>query len=464
MTRFVTRAAPALLLGTAAAGALAGAQTAPVPDAHPLGATVATIATPFGSVQAIRQLPDGRLLVNDPARRQLLLFDADLKTSTAIADSTNPAATYSGRNAGLLAYRGDSTLFVDPQSLSMLVIDPKGQVGRVMAVPRAEDAMALTGIAFGGAGFDAQGRLVYRAPPRFEFRRGPGQPGPGQPGFQMPTPPDTSPILRVELATRKVDTVAWVKSFAPKMTPRTNADGQLVGMTSVVNPLPLVDDWAVLSDGTLIVLRGREFRADLVGPDGKLVPGPKVAHDWQRMNDEEKVAFLDSTKAAQEKMRAEMQKRIEAAGGMEKVMASGNAAQVLGGGPMGGGGAGVPMVNIRIGGPDGEPPRRGAGGPNGAGGLQMSAPEYIPASELPDYKPPFAMGAARADADGNVWVRLIATKPMPGPVYDVIDKTGKLVDRVVLPANSAIAGFGPGVVYLATRDEAGTHLKKVNVK
>jgi hypothetical protein len=53
---------------------------------------------------------------------------------------------------------------------------------------------------------------------------------------------------------------------------------------------------------------------------------------------------------------------------------------------------------------------------------------------------------------------------MPGPVYDIIDKEGKLVDRVVLPPGSAIAGFGPGVVYLATRDADGTHLKRVKVK
>ena len=465
MTRLFTRATPALLLF----GAAAGAQSAPIPAAHPLGAETGTIAEAFGSVQAVRQLPDGRLLVNDPARRQLLLYDADLKHFTAIADSTNPVATYSGRNAGLIAYRGDSTLFVDPQSLSMLVIDPKGQVGRVMAVPRAEDAMSLTGVAFGLAGFDAQGRLVYRAPPRFDFRRGPGQAGPGQPGFQMPTFPDTSPIVRVELATRKVDTVAWVKSFRPKMTPRTDADGRLVGMTSVMNPLPQVDDWAVLSDGTVAILRGVEFRYDFIGADGTLTAGPKIPHDWQHLNDEEKAAFLDSTKTAQDKMRQEMQKRIDAAGGMEKLMASGNAAQVLGGPGGPGAGGSAPMVSIQIrGGPDGgEPPRRGNGGPNGApaGGIQMAAPDYVSPSELPDYKPPFAMGAARADADGNVWVRLIATKPMPGPVYDVIDHTGKLVDRVVLPPGAAIAGFGAGGnVYLATRDDAGTHLKRVKVK
>jgi hypothetical protein len=131
------------------------------------------------------------------------------------------------------------------------------------------------------------------------------------------------------------------------------------------------------------------------------------------------------------------------------------------------------MISIQIGpgGPGGgEPPRRGAaGGAAGgapAGGFQMAPLQLVDASELPDYKPPFGAGASRADADGNVWVRLIATKPMPGPVYDIIDRTGKLVDRVVLPPNSAIAGFGPGVVYLAVRDVAAntTHLQRVAIK
>lgn len=103
--------------------------------------------------------------------------------------------------------------------------------------------------------------------------------------------------------------------------------------------------------------------------------------------------------------------------------------------------------------------------PDGAGGAAPAITRnFVEPSELPDYKPAFAAGAARADTDGNVWVRLIATMPMPGPVYDVIDAKGELVDRVVLPPNSAIAGFGPGVAYLATRDAQGLHLRRVRVK
>jgi hypothetical protein len=460
MTRLLHRAAPAALaLLATPLGTPALAQQ--VPNARPLGAVSAKIPEVFSSVQSVRHLPGGRVLVNDMARRRVLLFDSTLQTFTVVADSTSATANaYAGRVAGLIPYRGDSTLFVDPSSMSMLVIDPQGKLGsRVMSVPRPDDANALTGIAFGLPGFDAQGRLVYRAMPRFEFRGGP--PGANGGAFTPPAMPDSAPIVRVDLATRKLDTVTFLKVFAPKMVVNQQENGRM-SMSSITNPLPVVDDWAILPDGTVLVLRGREFRVDVVGADGKLVQGPKVAHDWQRMNDDEKKAFLDSTRVAMEKQRADMQARVAAAGGIERAMTTG---ALAGGGP---GGGGAPMINMTVvAGPGGgEPPRRGerAAGAAGAPTFQMPPLQLVDAADLPDYKPPFSMGATRADADGNVWVRLIATKPMPGPVYDVIDKEGKLIDRVVLPPNSAIAGFGPGVVYLAVRDANGLHLQRASVK
>ena len=52
--------------------------------------------------------------------------------------------------------------------------------------------------------------------------------------------------------------------------------------------------------------------------------------------------------------------------------------------------------------------------------------------------------------DGRLWVRAIPTKAIAGgPVYDVIDNKGELVERVQVPADRSIIGFGQGgVVYL----------------
>ena len=47
----------------------------------------------------------------------------------------------------------------------------------------------------------------------------------------------------------------------------------------------------------------------------------------------------------------------------------------------------------------------------------------------------------------------------------MIDRSGKLVDRVTLPAGTVIAGFGQGgIVYLGVRDAAGTHVVRAREK
>ena len=102
-------------------------------------------------------------------------------------------------------------------------------------------------------------------------------------------------------------------------------------------------------------------------------------------------------------------------------------------------------------GPDG-PGRGGAPGFNGQPQMNFVSP-----SELPDYKPPFFANSVRADAAGNIWVRTIPTRQVPGgPVYDVINREGKLIERVQVPVGRTIIGFGSdGAVYLVTRDTTG---------
>ena len=145
----------------------------------------------------------------------------------------------------------------------MLVIDGKGEVARVMSVPRANDAVALIGGPNGTPGFDAQGRLVYRGGFNLSFGGGRGAPMamPGQPGFQMPTIPDTSAVIRIDLETRKVDTVAFVKISSPKLSMTTRPDGGM-SISSITNPMPVLDDWVVTADGRVAILRGQDYRVE----------------------------------------------------------------------------------------------------------------------------------------------------------------------------------------------------------
>src|SRR5215203_1942326 len=93
-------------------------------------ATASAVSTEqIGSITSVRELPNGRLLLNDGARRRLLLMDTTLKTIEVVLDSlTEVENSYGTRPAVILPYRADSTLFIDQASLAMLVIDPAGTV------------------------------------------------------------------------------------------------------------------------------------------------------------------------------------------------------------------------------------------------------------------------------------------------------------------------------------------------
>lgn len=434
-------------------GAQAPAKSA-APPARPLPAPTATSTDSLGSIAAVRQLANGNVLVNDQVRRRVVLMDSTLKVIGVVADSTSSTANaYGVRPGGLLAYHGDSTLFIDPASLSMLVIDGAGKVVRVMAAPRPTDVQFLVGGPFGNPGFDSQGRLIYRSFPRPNFTRN-ADGTPGTPEF-----PDSAALVRFDLGTRKLDTVTFFRIPKQNMTVTRGENGGMRIM-STINPLPVTDDWAVLSDGTIALVRGREYRVEFLGADGSRTVADKIPFDWQRLSDEDKVAFIDSTRAAMERRRTE----FAAAGG--RAGAGGNAVFSDGGGAAGGG---VQVMTMRIGGDGAAPPRRGGerrqnGGNRDSAEIQLPALNFVSPSELPDYKPVFGVGAVRSDMDNRLWIRTIPTKSTTTVTYDVIDRSGKLVDRVQVPANATIAGFGKGgVVYVGVRDGREIRLQRVRV-
>lgn len=414
------------------------------PPIRKLGDVVATTSESLGTVTNVRALPGGKLLVNDMTGRRVLLMDSAFTVIKVVADTTpgNPNS-YGGGIASLIAFRGDSTLFVDAQSLSMLVIDANGEVQRVMSVPRAQDAMMLAAGGVGAGAFYSNGHLVYRGMPNIRMTVVNGTP-------QMGAMPDTMPITRVNLQSRVVDTVGFVKIPTSMPTISRTDDGK-VNVSIEVNPLPIVDEWTVLPSGDIAFVRGRDYHVDWVEANGTRRSSPKMAFDWKRLTDEDKMKFVDSVKTL-------LDKQAAANPGQGAAMAT--AFGTMMGGGMGGG-APQTRVMVRM---EGGPP--GAGGPTRA--PQVSAPKInvVSPSQLPDYQPPFFATSTRADADGNLWVLTIPTKPQPaGSVYDVINGKGDVTERVLIPEGRTVLGFGPGgVVYLAKRDGAATTIERAKVK
>jgi hypothetical protein len=423
-----------------------GAQTPP--PVRPLGPVLATSVEPFASVSQVRALPGGRVIMHDLTGRRVVMLDSTFQHVTVIADTTSATGmAYGSRLGGIIAYRGDSTLFVDPQSISMLMIDPSGTIGRTMAAPLPNEVNQLIGGQNGTPGFDAQGRLVYRA--QFRLASGAQRFGGGG-AFAMPVLPDSSYVVRVDLKTRKVDTAAVFR--IPKIGVSVSRDDNTGGISVIttVNPLPWTDDWALLSDGTLAVVRGQDYRVDFVAADGKVTSTPKLPFEWQRLSDEDKAAVIDSARGQMDKIRAAQIAQAQSMNANITV----NAPDTSKSGRQRPQSDGANNATITLGG-------RGGGM---AVNFSMPPVSFVSPSEMPDYRPAFRQGAALGDLAGNLWIRT-SKSVNGGTVYDVVSNKGELTDRILIPPGRVIAGFGPGgVVYMGVIDGFVTRIERARVR
>ena len=400
-TRSITRvpvrfAATFLIAFRLMHAAPAGAQAAPA-STRPLKQLPPPVATSeevFASLAGVRALSNGRVLLNDHTAHRVVLLDEKLATSQVVADSTSQTNnSYGARPGGLIAFHGDSTLFVDPASLSILVIDPAGRIARVMAVPRPAEAQYMTGGSLGNLAFDTRGALVYR---------GLARPGP-QPPLQFYAA-DSALVSRLDFASRKLDTVGFFRiQKSGYSLVRDENSGKILEAVAIVQILPTVDDWSVMTDGTIAIVRGQDYHVQFVDTAGRVTQADKIPFAWARVSDAEKRVWVDST-------RARLARRPPATTG-----------------------------------PQGTPLRVAVANP----------------SELPDYRPAFEYGGVRSDTHNRIWVRTSEFAKDGGIIYDVIARTGKRVDRVRVPANASIVAFGPDdAVYLGVRENNQLRLAK----
>jgi hypothetical protein len=412
------------LVVCATAGA---AQTQTLPAVRQLGAPIATSPKTFRLVNFVRALPNGRLLANDAIAHRLFLLDTSFQQLAIVADTGAGVATpYGSRGGGLLPFLADSSLFVDASTPAIDVIDPTGKVVRVMSLPTPRDVGGMTQSSRAGwPSTDARGRLIYRgAAPRNPDK-------PLSPGQTAPVAfPDSAPILRADLATRRVETIGWYKTERITGVRLMNADG--TSHSVITNdPLPYMDDFAVLSDGTVAIIRGREYAIETIGPNGETTKPVKIPYPWEHLSDDAKIALMDSVKKGD----SDTPTSIVGAGSTTATTAAG--------------GAGLSASNSR------STPQLDA---------LIAAYGYVKASELPDYRPAFNFGAVRPDARGNVWIRTLQpARSSSVAIYDIVTREGKLIDRVELPVNRSIVGFDTTSVYLVAREANNAWLERVKL-
>jgi hypothetical protein len=389
----------------------------------------------IGSVIGIRQLPDGRVLVDDGDRRQVRLFDNGLTRSSVVLDSLSGISnSYGRRPSPLVPYLSDTTLFPDYAARALVVIDPSGRPGRTLALPNPNDV----GLVTRGAAVDPRGRLIYlgsraRAP---EWK-------PREQKFS-----DSLPILRADLDLRRTDTIGKIARPLTK-TAAISPDGRSTVTAYVLDPLRTIDEWAVLADGSVGIVRGHDYHVDWIRPDGTTGASAKLPFDWKRVEDADKQRIVDSTqtKLEQSMLDGSFVDNVE---NLEVIRNPGTAPPIAAGG---GGTAGG----------------RGGGGGGGGGamtfqGFTIAPREVIPLDQIADYDPAIRSGAVTADLDGNLWILpTTSTQSQKGElVYDVVNANGELFERVRLPLGRLLVGFARGgVVYMVSGSRAtGFHLER----
>ena len=156
-----------------------------------------------------------------------------LASKVIVADASGAGKVAYGNQAStIVPYIGDSTLLADFSGRSFLVLDGGGSVARVMSAPRPNDMSWLGNGGFGAPGFDLAGRMLYRVMLFPAFK----PPVVGKPYAPPVAMPDSAPILRVDLDTRKADTVAWVRTAKIKIKTVMLPNGG-VRLTAMITPI-----------------------------------------------------------------------------------------------------------------------------------------------------------------------------------------------------------------------------------
>jgi hypothetical protein len=362
-------------------------RAAPAQPTRTLSKPAAEAAEPFTTIAAVRELSDGRVVVVDPRDRVVQLLTKDLSSAQQVGRMGQGPGEYT-MPMQLFAGGADTTLLYDLMGVRLLVIDPAGKP--VNTISLAALSGGLPSGPAGVKGFDRHGRLFAQT---MGFTAGPQ-------GAQFA---DTAPVVRLDLKTKTIDTLTFVRAIAPRMQVSGNAQaGAAIKMSMAA--YPLVDEWVVMPDGGVAVVRVSDYHVDWIAPSKTKRAAPPIAYERVRVVEADKV-----------KARADRMKAQDAA---RRTLSSMKA-------PAGPDGKAVKMPSMTMAEPD----------------------------EWPAYKPPFSASSVHLAPNGQLWVARLRPAGNDAPLYDVIDANGRVVSRVVLPKKSRVIGFGKGAVYVVRTDE-----------
>jgi hypothetical protein len=181
------------------------------------------------------------------------------------------------------------------------------------------------------------------------------------------------------------------KLMQPRQERIPGGDGMVMTRSVIGDP---ADGWGVAANGDVAVVRANPYRVEWFSANGHATSGPTIAHDEIPLTADDRDA---------------MNKRM---------------------GP-------APSAGV---------------GPTSTSGARNSNAGMT--RKFADVKPPFFPDDVAVSPEGKVWVMRTQPFGATGVIYDVFDHTGARIDRVRLPADSRVIGFGPATVLV--REGAAT--------
>jgi hypothetical protein len=365
-------------------------------------AVVAESPAMFSDSVRVWQLPTGRLLVNDVKQGQVFMLDSALRRSSFPPETGLRGGFYSGIGPHLVPYGPDSAVVLDAGSTSVLVIAPSGVLSRSISVAGRSEFREMMNpwLAGPAPAMSTIFGTVFGV------------------SHRMPDNAAATAVVAMNMQTARLETLAILNHNQDTSRAATKpGPGSWLGLDPISlqgayfaqNRLATPDHWAITTDGSLVILRGRDHRLDWMGADRKIVPGAPVSFAWARRLDSERKRLADEiTESRAVGYRASLARWLSDSS-------------------------------------------------KGLAGPRPVRPDSVGAQDVPEIRP-VVKGASAfiPDCDNNVWLRpngLAGTDTMS---YEIVSQQGGVTARVTLPPARRIVGCGRGGAMYLLRLEGRT--------
>ena len=207
-------------------------------------------------------LPDGRLVVSDPAENRVSLIDFPNGTSRPLGRVGEGPREFK-RAAGLYRSSGGGVWLFDHELRRLLPVLPSGALQDVIPLPTGGIAGSWSAHGPDDLTVDSLGHTYYAS--RFSH---------GAP---------TSPLLRYLPGARPDTMTRLLMAVTKALNVQPNGLGDY--QTMLFSP---EDAWAVAPDGWIAVVRAASYRVEWIPPAGPTLTGPAISHRTIRLSTAEK--------------------------------------------------------------------------------------------------------------------------------------------------------------------------------